>query len=149
MTEAYKLIGWPIKEQFDFYQEAVEALKEEGEEIMDDLENIPEDIKRAFLKIVDENVEVSTVSIIGKLKLVNTSGDGIDKNKDTLNEVMNLIEAPMETRKLTLSYIGAPFYRLEIVSKDYLDAENILSNTLEVLENITSQNNGKFEFIRD
>ena len=97
---------------------------------MDDLENIPEDIKRAFLKIVDENVEVSTVSIIGKLKLVNTSGDGIDKNKDTLNEVMNVIEAPMETRKLTLSYIGAPFYRLEIVSKDYLDAENILSDTL-------------------
>jgi len=101
------------------------------------------------LKIVDENVEISTVSIIGKLKLVNTSGDGVDKIKDTLNEVINVIEDPTETRKLTLSYIGAPFYRLEIVSKDYLDAENILSDTLEVLENITSQNNGKFEFIRD
>ncbi|MBA7499911.1 hypothetical protein ES704_02662 [subsurface metagenome] len=149
MDGAYELIGWPIKEQFDFYQEAVEALKEEGKEILDDLENIPEDVKRAFLKIVDENVEISTVSIIGKLKLVNTSGDGIDKIKDTLNEVINVIEAPSDTRKLTLSYIGAPFYRLEIVSKDYLDAENILSNTLEVLENLTLQNNGKFEFIRD
>jgi len=149
MGEAYELIGWPIKEQFDFYQEAVEALKEEGKEILDDLENIPEDVKRAFLKIVDENVEISTVSIIGKLKLVNTSGDGIDKIKDTLNEVINVIEAPSDTRKLTLSYIGAPFYRLEIVSKDYLDAENILSDTLEVLENVTLQNNGKFEFIRD
>jgi len=149
MDEAYELIGWPIKAQFDFYQEAVEALKEEGNEILDDLENIPEDVKRAFLKIVDENVEISTVNIIGKLKLVNTSGDGIDKIKYTLNEVMNIIEAPLETRKLTLSYIGAPFYRLEIVSKDYLDAENILSDTLEVLENISLQNNGKFEFIRD
>ncbi len=149
MSEAYELIGWPIKEQFDFYQEAVEALKEEGKEILDDLENIPEDVKQAFLKIVDENVEISTVNIIGKLKLVNTSGDGIDKIKDTLNEVINVIEAPTETRKLTLSYIGAPFYRLEIVSKDYLDAENILSDILEVLEKVTLQNNGKFEFIRD
>jgi len=149
MDEAYELIGWPIKEQFDFYQEAVEALKEEGKEILADLENIPEDIKQAFLKIIDENVEISTVSIIGKIKLINTSGDGIDKIKDTLNEVINIIEVPMETRKLTLSYLGAPFYRLEIVSKDYLDAENILSDTLEVLENLSLQNNGKFEFIRD
>jgi translation initiation factor 2 subunit 1 len=149
MGEAYELIGWPIKEQFDFYQEAVEALKEEGKEILDDLENIPEDVKRAFLKVVDENVEISTVNIIGKLKLVNTSGDGVDKIKDTLNEVIKVIETPTETRNLTLSYIGAPFYRLDIVSKDYLDAENILSNTLEVLESVTLQNNGKFEFVRD
>ena len=149
MKEAYELIGWPIKEQFDFYQEAVEALKEEGKEILDDLENIPEDVKQAFLKIVDENVEISTVNIIGNLKLINTSGDGIEKIKDTLNEVINVIETPTDTRKLTLSYIGAPFYRLEIVSKDYLDAENILSNTLEVLEKVTLQNNGNFEFIRD
>ncbi|GAG74890.1 unnamed protein product, partial [marine sediment metagenome] len=33
--------------------------------------------------------------------------------------------------------------------KDYLDAENILSDILEVLEKVTLQNNGKFEFIRD
>jgi len=149
MRKAYELIGWPIKEQFDFYQEAVEALKEEGKEILDELENIPEDIKQAFLKVVDENVEISTVNIIGKLKLVNTSGDGIEKIKDTLNEVINIIGDPTDTRKLTLSYIGAPFYRLEIISKDYLDAESILSDTLDVLENVTLQNNGKFEFIRD
>ncbi len=149
MGEAYELIGWPIKEQFDFYQEAIEALKEEGKEILDDLENIPEEVKQAFLKIVDENVEISTVNIIGKLKLVNTSGDGVDKIKETLNEVLKVVDTPTETRKLTLSYIGAPFYRLEVVSKDYLDAENILSDALEVLEKLTLQNNGNYEFIRD
>jgi len=149
LGQAYELIGWPIKEQFNFYQEAVEALKEEGEEILDELKTIPDDIKKAFLKIVDENVEVSTVKIMGKIKLMNTSGDGITKIKETLNEVMKVIENPKETRKINLSYLGAPFYRLEIISKDYIDAESILSDAIEILENTTQQNNGSFEFIRD
>jgi len=149
LIQAYELIGWPIKEQFNFYQEAVEALKEEGKEILGELKNITDDINKAFLKIIDENVEVSTVKIMGKIKLMNTSGDGIAKIKETLNNVMKVIENPKETRKINLSYLGAPIYRLEIISKDYIDAEGILSDAIEVLENTTQQNNGSFEFIRD
>jgi len=149
LEQAYELIGWPIKEQFNFYQEAVEALKEEGNDIMEELNLITDDIKKAFLKVVDENVEVSTVKIMGKIKLMNTSGDGVVKIKETLNGVMKVIEDPKETRNIKLSYLGAPFYKLEIISKDYIDAESILSDTIEVLENITQQNNGSFEFIRD
>jgi len=149
LDQAYELIGWPIKEQFDLYQETVEALKEEGQVILDELENVSDDIKKAFLQVVEENVEVSTVSIKGKIKLMNRSGDGINKIKDTLNEIIKIIEEPKATRNIQLSYLGAPFYRLEITSKDYLDAESILSDTIEVLENTTQQNNGSFEFIRD
>ncbi|MFX0048213.1 MAG: S1 RNA-binding domain-containing protein [Candidatus Hermodarchaeota archaeon] len=149
LDQAYELIGWPIKEQFDLYQEVVEALKEEGQEILDEFDNIPDNIKKIFLKIVDENVEVSTVNIVGKIKLMNRSGDGVTKIKDTLNQIMKIIEKPKETRKINISYLGAPFYRLEIISKDYLDAESILSDTIEVLENTTQQNNGSFEFVRD
>jgi translation initiation factor 2 subunit 1 len=149
LDQAYELIGWPIKEQFDLYQEAVEALKEGGQEILDELTNVPEDIRKKFLQIVEENVEISTVSIKGKIKLMNKSEDGIIKIKDTLNEIIKLIEKPKPTRKIDLLYLGAPFYKLEIISKDYLDAENILSEAIEVLENTTQQNNGSFEFIRD
>ena len=149
LDQAYELIGWPIKEQFDFYQEAIEALKEEGEEILSDLTDIPDHVKDAYLKIVEENVEISTVNIIGKIKLINKSGDGINKVKETLNKVANVIDKPVETRNISLSYLGAPFYRLEIVSKDYLDAESILSDALEVLESSTQKNDGSFEFIRD
>jgi len=149
LDQAYELIGWPIKEKFDLYQEVVETLKEEGQEILDELDSVPDDIKKAFLQVVEENVEVSTVSIKGKIKLMNKSGDGINKIKDTLNEITKIIEKPKATRNIHLSYLGAPFYRLEIISKDYLDAESILSDTIEVLENTTQQNNGSFEFIRD
>ena len=149
LDNAYETIGFPIKEQFDFYQEAIEALKEEGEELLNELTDIPDHVKDAYLKIVDENVEISTVNIMGKIKLVNRNGDGIIKVKEILNEVLKVIDNPVETRKLSLLYLGAPYYRLEIVSKDYLDAESILSDTLEVLESSTQKTDSSFEFIRD
>jgi len=149
LDQTYESIGWPIKEQFDFYQEAIEALKEEGEELLNELTDIPDNVRDAFMKIVDENVEISTVNILGKIKLINKSGDGIIKIKETLNGVVNVIEESVETRKLSLSYLGAPYYRLEIVTKDYIDAESILSDVLEVLESTTQKTDGSFEFIRD
>jgi len=149
LDEAYEKIGWPLIEQYYDFQETVEALKENGKESMNSLENVPDNIKKAFLKIVDENVEISTVSIIGKIKIMNTDGDGIDKIKEVLLDVKNIVQNPKETRKLSLSYIGAPFYRLEIISKDYLDAENILSDAIEILEGKAKNTNTSFEFIRD
>ncbi|NHJ24110.1 MAG: S1 RNA-binding domain-containing protein [Candidatus Lokiarchaeota archaeon] len=149
LDQAYEMIGWPIKDQYTDYQEAVEALKEDGRELMNELNNVPDNIKELFLKIIDENVEISTVSIVGKLKLINTSGDGIDKIKDSISEASKVIKTPKETRKLSFSYLGAPFYRLEVISKDYIDAESILSESLSILERKTKEFEGSMEFIRD
>jgi len=149
LDEVYQAIGWPVMDQFDSYQETIEALKESGKEILSSLKDVPEETKKQFLKIIDENVEISTVNIVGKLKLINTDGDGIEKIKETLGDVIKIIENPKETRKLNISYLGAPFYRLEVISKDYLDAENILSEAIEILEAKEKQYNNSFEFIRD
>ena len=149
LDEAYGQVGWPILDLFDYYQEAIEALKESGDQIFQDLSSIPENIKEAFLKIVDENVEIATIKISGKVKLMYSDGDGIDKIKDTLINIKKIIEDPRDTRKLDISYIGAPFYKIEVTSKDYLDAENILSEILEVLEEKANKYNALFEFIRD
>jgi translation initiation factor 2 subunit 1 len=149
LEEVYEQIGWPILEFFDYYQEAIEALKENGEQIFQNLPSIPENVKEAFLKIVDENVEITTVKISGKVKLMYTDGNGIEKIKETFLEIKRLIENPRDTRKLEISYIGAPFYKIEVTSKDYLDAENILSDAVEILESKTGKYNGSFELIRN
>lgn len=149
LNEAYELIGWPVLEKFDSYQEAIESLKEYGEEILQGLGTLTEDQMNAFLKIVDENVEISTVNIVGKLKLMNTEGDGVKRIKETLQEATKVIEKPKETRNIKISYIGAPFYRVEVVSKDYLDAESILSDSLEIIESMSKEYNSTHEFIRD
>ncbi len=148
LDEAYELIGFPVLDLFDSHQEAVEGLKENGEEILSDLEGITDEIKTNLLKIIDENVSISTVSISGKVKLSFTSENGIDQIKESLLDALKVIEQE-QTRNININYIAAPLYRLEIVSKDYLDAENILSDALETIEKNTEKYNGTFEFIRD
>jgi len=148
LDKAYELIGFPVLDRFQTYQEAIESLKENGEEILSDLEGITDDTKKALLRIISENVSISTVNISGKVKLSFTSENGIALIKESLTKALNIIQ-PKETRNLNIHYIAAPFYRLEIVSKDYLDAENILSDALEIIEQNAEKYNGTFEFIRD
>jgi translation initiation factor 2 subunit 1 len=148
LDEAYEVVGFPVLDYFESYQETIENLKEDGEKILDQTEGVSEEIKDALLKIVDENVEISTVSISGKVKLSVNSENGIDQIKESLIEALKVIDSK-ETRNINISYIAAPFYRLEVVSKDYLDAESILSDALEIIEQKAGQYKGNFEFIRD
>ncbi|MHA1914935.1 MAG: S1 RNA-binding domain-containing protein [Promethearchaeota archaeon] len=148
LDEAYGVVGFPVLDFFDSYQETIENLKENGETILSQIEDASDDVKTALLKIVDENVEITTVSISGRVKLSINSENGIDQIKELLLEALTVIDSK-DTRNININYIAAPFYKLEIVSKDYLDAENILSDALEIIEQKAGQFNGNFEFIRD
>ena len=148
LDEAYELIGFPILDFFETYQEAIENLKENGDEILSSINGISDNIKKIFLKIVNENVSISTVSISGKVKLSFYTENGVEHIKESLTEALQIIK-PRQTRNININYIAAPYYRLEIVSKDYLDAENILSDALEIIEQKAEKYAGTFEFIRD
>ncbi|MFX1274690.1 MAG: S1 RNA-binding domain-containing protein [Promethearchaeota archaeon] len=149
LDEAYEKVGFPILDMYRSNQEALDDLKENGEKILSRLNDIPEDIKQKYLRIIDENVEISTVNIIGKIKLSFINENGIELIKDTLLEALSVVKNPKETRNIDISYIASPYYRLEIVSKDYIDAEAILSDVIEIIETKSHQLDGQFEFIRD
>ncbi|MBY9004848.1 MAG: S1 RNA-binding domain-containing protein [Candidatus Lokiarchaeota archaeon] len=149
LDEAWDQIGWPLLDNYKFYQETIETLKENGDEIIAELLDIPEDIKKIFMQIINENVEITTVRISGKIKLVNRESDGIDRIKDTLTTVAGIVENPRETRKLDITYLGAPYYRMEVISKDYLNAEGIISDVIDTLDAKIEEHKGAYEFIRD
>jgi len=151
LDQAYEKIGFPVLAFFnDNYQETIEELKENGEEILSNLtEEVKQEVRKKFLEIIDENVEISTVNIIGKIKLRFNSNNGIELIKDILSRAESIIDDKKETRDLNISYIAAPMYRIEVVSKNYLDAENILSDATELIEDEAAKYNGEFEFIRE
>ncbi len=115
---------------------------------MKEVTGVSDEIKEKFLKIINENVEISTINIVGKLELVAYTSDGIEFIKNTLQKAKKIVNNK-ETRKIDINYLGAPHYRIEIVSKDYMDAENILSEFLSIIEKEVEKINGKFEFQRD
>ena len=149
LREAYEEIAFPVLGRFNYeYQECVEELKEHGDTILEEFKDIPKDHREAFLKIVDENVEISTVSVKGELRLKYTLSDGIEKIKETLKEAIGVVENQKKTRNISISYVAAPLYRMEVTSKDYLDAESILSDALEVVEQKAEKYGGEYEFLR-
>ena len=83
------------------------------------------------------------------IKLRFDNPNGVDLIKETLSEAEKVLESPKNTRNLEISYIAAPFYRLEIISKDYLDAENILSDALEVVEEKAEEYGAIYDFTRE
>ena len=149
LDESYQKIGFPILDKYRSYQEALDDLKENGEKILSELKDVSNEVREKYLKIIDENVEISTVNIIGKIKLSFINENGVENIRDTLLEALKVVKTPKETRKVDISYIATPFYRLEIVSKDYIDAEAILSDVIEIIETNSQKFDGTFEFIRD
>ena len=51
--------------------------------------------------------------------------------------------------KIEITYIGAPKYRLSIVSQDFKTAEKALKPILEKIEKTTLKQNGTFKFSRE
>ncbi len=149
LDEAYEKVGFPILDMYDNYQDAIEDLKENGSQILSKFNDIPEDVKQKYLKIINENVEISTINIIGKIKLTYFNENGIELIKDSLLKALQVVKQPKETRNINISYIGTPFYRLEIVSKDYIDAEGILSDATDIIKASVQEHGGQFDFIRD
>ena len=97
---------------------------------------------------ISEKVATNTANITNlkeDFKEVKTNQEEI---KESLLGALKVIDSK-ETRKIIINYLAAPFYRLEVTTKDYLDAENILSDALEIIEQKTVHYNGTFEFIRD
>ncbi|MBY9007678.1 MAG: S1 RNA-binding domain-containing protein [Candidatus Lokiarchaeota archaeon] len=149
LDNAYEQIGFSILELYnDNYQDAVEDLKENGKDIMNKISAISQEKKDSFLKIIAENVEISTISILGKIKLRFNQNNGVELVKESILEAQNSLKNPKITRKLNITYVAAPKYGLEIIAKDYLDAENILSDALEILEEKAKKYNAIYEFKR-
>lgn len=150
LEEAYELIGFPALDLMKHeYQDTIEEIKENGEEIFKRIKGVSKEQEEIFLRIVDENVTISTVSIIGKLKLYFTNSNGVEKIKEALKAGVDTVKNKRPTRTLIITYIAAPLYRVETISKDYLDAESMLSDALEAIEAKAKKYNGVFEFIRD
>jgi len=149
LEQAYTKLAFPILDFFDSYQEAIEELKEDGENILKEIKGVPEERKKKFLDIVNENVSISTVNISGKIKIIVYNGNGIELIKNTLIRAKNIIEKPKETRNIKISYIGAPYYHLDIIAKDYLDAENVKDEALKIIQEEIVKNDGIFEFIQE
>ena len=95
------------------------------------------------LQEICSKIKLPSVEIRGIMEITNSSSNGIDIIKD------NLVEILKKDSKIDITYLGAPKYRLSIISEDFKTAEKILKPIIEEIEAKIVKKNGSFRFTRE
>ncbi|MQG18985.1 MAG: RNA-binding protein, partial [SAR202 cluster bacterium] len=80
----------------------------------------------------------------GILEISNNQSNGVELIQKTLTEAENA-----EGAKIEITYLGAPKYRLSLISQDFKSAEKSLKPILEKIEKNVKKQNGFFNFTRE
>ncbi len=97
---------------------------------------IPESWKKELAKIAKENIEIPRVTIKANLELSSKASNGIEVIKSALTKALKAHKG--KDTELTVKYLGAPRYRIEITAPNYKVAEQTLDKfSKEVTAEIT------------
>ena len=88
-------------------------------------------------------IKVPSVEIRGIMNITNPQADGVDLIKK------NLLEILQENSNVEITYLGAPKYRISLISQDFKSAEKSLKPIIETIESNILKKKGTFDFLRE
>jgi translation initiation factor 2 subunit 1 len=109
--------------------------------------NLSEKILLA-LKEVCKNINLPSVEIRGILEISSNRTDGVELIKKTLLDVMKK-ERDNNDFKVEITYLGAPKYRLSVISQDFKSAEKALKPILVQIQQSIEKKKGTYRFERE
>ena len=111
--------------------------------VLDDL-----GISKKIMGVIEElgkKINIPTVEIRGILEMTSKKSDGIEIIKKILLDAIQ----ESQNKKIEISYLGAPRYRLSIIAQDFKTAEKTLKPIIEKIEKNVSKLDGTFKFSRE
>ena len=138
LEEIYKQAGNLIIEKYGaltpcFYEIVKDEIK------LKDLK-IPLKIEKVLTEKIKDKIQIPSVSVSSIIKLQSFSGNGIEDIKKTLKHIA--------AYQASLSYLGAPNYKLIINAPDYKEAELVLKKITDSTTKLAKEINVKVEFKR-
>ena len=95
------------------------------------------------LEEICSKIKLPSVEIRGIMEITNSSSKGIDIIRENLLKILN------KNSSIDITYLGAPKYRLSIVSEDFKTAEKILKPIVDEIELNITKKKGSFKFTRE
>jgi translation initiation factor 2 subunit 1 len=117
-----------IIDEYESLIDAFEDSVENGERIFSKI-NIPKKWIKVLLDESKARIKPEKVKVRGVIELISLNPNGI---MDVKNALLSIKKIKKKRGAILKAYtIGAPKYRIEIIAKNYLDAESILKNAEE------------------
>ena len=131
-----------LVEKFDSVYDAFSEVAARGAPALEGLD-IPEKGAAAIIEL-SSKMQIPHVEIRGVFELTSTKPDGMEIIKRSL-------VSAMENKKVSVSitYMGAPKYRLAITAQNFKDAEKELKPILASIEQAMHKSGGTFKFTRE
>jgi len=134
LDQAYQEIGYALQEQFESLSAAMDAIKNSKSSL---LQSFPEQWIEALSEIIQKTFKEKEIVLKAEIEIKSYAPDGVEKIKNALLKLENL--------GLTVKYISAPKYRVEIKTKNPKVEEKKLK---EILESVVKDFGGNYRMIK-
>jgi len=97
----------------------------------------------SVIEEICSKIKLPSVEIRGIMEITNNKSDGVEIIKKALLDVIKKDDT------IDITYLGAPKYRLSIISEDFKSAEKLLKPIVEEIETNIQKKKGSFKFTRE
>jgi translation initiation factor 2 subunit 1 len=132
-----------ILQKYDYVYDVFETVAKKGLESIQNLE-LPTDVLRA-IEEESSKIQIPHVEIRGIMEISLKKSDGVD----TITNILTSVEASKSGVNVSVTYVGAPKYRIVVTAENFKVAERAMNNIIEKVRLSISKYNGTFNFIRE
>jgi len=146
IEQVYEKIGWSIEDVFGEIYTGLEKASDGGVDVFEEVVGTKK-LKKQVADLAQERIEIPSVEIDGEMTILVPGENGIDVIKKALSE--GLVKGKKNEKSTTEIYtLGSPRYKLRIVSPDYKEAEDILSDVYGLISKQIESSSGTITFLR-
>lgn len=146
LNDAYKEAGWPLEDYYGEIYAGLEAAVLEGPEALR-VAGVKEEWIAPLHEEAVKHVQIKQVKLAGILSLRSLEPDGVERIKKILLKLKE--ENKEEQAKINVYTIGAPRYRIELITTDYKVGEKLLEKLIREAEKEAQKNKVEIEFVRE
>jgi len=145
--EQYASVANAFLAEFGSMYAGFEQAAIHGESALEETD-LEDDEIEAIVETARENVSVPYVKVTGYVDLECPQSDGVDVIREALEAAEGNGELPEEI-DLSVTYVGAPEYRIEVQAPDYKTAESALEDSVERARAVVADHDGVAEYHRE
>jgi translation initiation factor 2 subunit 1 len=145
--EQYGAVANALLAEFETLYDGFEQAAIHGTEALGDVD-LDDDELTAIVDTARQNVSVPYVNVTGYVDLRSPAGHGVDDVKEALKAAEGGEEVGDEI-ELTVTYVGAPEYRIKVKAPDYKTAESELDASVARARDVVESHGGTAEYHRE
>ncbi len=131
-----------LLQKYDYVYDAFEAVSRKGQDAIQNIDLSPE-IKNA-IEEASKRIPIPMVEISGIMEITLRKPDGVEIIKNTLATS----EETKAAATSTITYVGAPRYRIIVKAENFKIAEKHMNNIIEKTRANIEKQHGIFDFVR-